>query len=119
MSIIEKKKKEKKEAEPKDFKKNKISKDKTFLVISEPVITEKSSLANALSKYVFKVANSANKTEVKKAIEGFYGVNVVSVNMLKTAPKTKRVGRGMSTDSGYKKAIVTLKSGEVIEENKK
>lgn len=125
MSILNKTKKtapvKKEKAEKqgaKDFKKNRISKDKTSSVIIEPVITEKTSFANALGKYVFKVVGSANKNEVRKAIEGFYNVNVVDVNILKTAPKPRRVGRILGEKAGFKKAIVTLKQGESIGEAK-
>lgn len=126
MSILNKNKKtdvpEKKEkaekAVVKEFKKNRITKDKTSSVIIEPVITEKTSFAAALNKYVFKVAGSANKNEVRKAIEGFYNVNVVDVNILKTAPKPRRVGKMIGKKAGFKKAIVTLKQGESISEVK-
>lgn len=99
----------------KDFKKNKISKDKISAIIFEPLFTEKISNLMPLNKYAFKVANGANKIEVKKAIEGLYEVNVTSVNMIKTSAKPKRVGRREMVKPGFKKAIVTLKAGESIE----
>lgn len=99
----------------KDFKKNKISKDKISAIIFEPLFTEKISNLMPLNKYAFKVANGANKIEVKKAIEGLYEVNVTSVNILKTSAKPKRVGRREMVKPGFKKAIVTLKAGESIE----
>lgn len=102
----------------KDFKKNKISKDKAGLVIFEPLFTEKTSNLVTLNKYAFKVANEANKIEVKKAVEGLYEVNVVSVNILKTSEKPKRIGRHERVKQGFKKAIVTLKAGESIKEIK-
>ncbi|MFA6918445.1 MAG: 50S ribosomal protein L23 [Candidatus Gracilibacteria bacterium] len=103
----------------KDFKKNKISKDKISTIVFEPLFTEKTSNLMPLNKYAFKVATQANKIEVKKAIEGLYSVNVVSVNILKTASKPKRIGRHERTEAGFKKAIVTLKAGETIEPAKK
>lgn len=103
----------------KDFRKNKLSKDKIGEIIFEPLFTEKISNLTPLNKYVFKVANQANKIEVKKAVEGLYNVNVVSVNMIKTAAKPKRVGRREMVKSGFKKAIVTLKAGQSIEPAKK
>jgi len=115
-SPVKKEKTEK--AAAKDFRKNRITKDKTSSIIIEPVITEKSSFANAIGKYVFKVAGSANKNEVRKAIEGFYNVNVVDVNILKTAAKPRRVGKIIGEKAGFKKAIVTLKQGESITEAK-
>lgn len=99
----------------KDFKKNKLSKDKISAVVFEPLFTEKISNLSPLNKYAFKVANGANKIEVKKAIEGLYEVNVVSVNIMKTATKPKRIGRHERTERGFKKAIITLKAGESIE----
>lgn len=99
----------------KGFKKNKISKDKISAIVFEPLFTEKISNLMPLNKYAFKVANGANKIEVKKAIEGLYEVNVTSVNMIKTSAKPKRVGRREMVKPGFKKAIVTLKAGESIE----
>ncbi|MFA6918482.1 MAG: 50S ribosomal protein L23 [Candidatus Gracilibacteria bacterium] len=102
----------------KEFKKNKLSKDKVSMIMIEPLFTEKISNMLPLNKYAFKVTNHANKIEVKKAIEGLYEVNVVSVNMIKTTAKPKRVGRREMMQPGFKKAIVTIKSGEVIEPSK-
>jgi len=99
----------------KDLQRNKLSKDKVGLSIIEPLITEKSSILASLNKYVFKVKGNTTKNEVKKAIEGYYNVNVMDVNILKTAPKPKRVGKWIDMKPGYKKAIVTIKSGESIE----
>lgn len=126
MTILDKVKKIKKQTDEKkpenenkiigkDFKQNKLSKDKVGLIMIEPLFTEKISYLAPLNKYVFKVANKANKIEVKKAIEGFYGVNVASVNILKTSAKPKRVGRREMVKAGFKKAIVTLNAGESIE----
>jgi len=103
----------------KDFKKNKLLKDKIGLVVLEPLFTEKTSNLAPLNKYVFKIANSANKNEVKKAIEGLYEVNVTSVNIIKTSAKPKRVGRRKMIKPGFKKAIVTLKAGESLKEIKR
>lgn len=124
MSILDKIKKT--EAKPKaekvkvtkvakDLQRNKLSKDKVGLSIIEPLITEKSSILASLNKYVFKVKGNTTKNEVKKAIEGYYNVNVLDANILKTAPKPKRVGKWIDMKPGYKKAIVTIKSGESIE----
>lgn len=98
-----------------DLRKNKLSKDKAGMVIVEPVFTEKSSNLTPFNKYVFKVKNGANKNEIKKAVEGLYGVNVIGVNILKTSAKPRRIGRREAIKPGFKKAIVTLKTGENIE----
>ena len=85
-------------------------------IIIAPVITEKSqSLASNGKTYVFKVASSANKIQIKSAIESLFGVKVKSVNTLNTKAKDKRVGRYTGKTKTYKKAIVTLVDGQAIE----
>ena len=85
-------------------------------IIIAPVITEKSqSLASNGKTYVFKVASSANKIQIKSAIESLFGVKVASVNTLNTKAKDKRVGRYTGKTKTYKKAIVTLVDGQAIE----
>ena len=89
-------------------------KDYTDIIIA-PVITEKSAHQAEHNVYTFKVASSANKTEIKKAIEAAFGVKVEKVNTLNTKAKSKRVGRYTGKTKTYKKAFVTLKDGETIE----
>ena len=85
-------------------------------IIIAPVITEKSqTLASNGKTYVFKVAKSANKIQIKQAIEEAFNVKVASVNTLNTKPKAKRVGRYTGQRKTYKKAIVTLVDGQAIE----
>ncbi len=83
-------------------------------VIEEIVVTEKSAAQGEKGIYTFKVAKSANKIQIKEAIEKAFGVKVANVNTLNTKSKKKRVGRYTGTTKTYKKAIVTLKSGETI-----
>lgn len=84
-------------------------------IIQSAVISEKSTDIKSKGKYVFKIANDANKIEVKNAIEKLYEVKVKSVNILNVKGKTKRSGRmlraGKRPDT--KKAVVTLQSGEI------
>lgn len=89
-------------------------KDYTDIIIA-PVITEKSAHQAEQNVYTFKVASSANKIEIKKAIEAAFGVKVEKVNTLNTKTKSKRVGRYTGKTKTYKKAFVTLKDGETIE----
>ena len=85
-------------------------------IIIAPVITEKSQvLASSGKVYVFKVVKSANKTQIKNAIEDLFKVKVKSVNTLNTKAKDKRVGRYTGKTKTYKKAIVTLCDGQAIE----
>lgn len=123
MSILNRVKKTEKKTEAKeatketvkDIRRNRISKDKVGLAISEPLITEKASNLVSLNKYVFKVPNNTTKNEVKKAVEGYYAVNVIDVNMIKTAFKPKRIGKNINLRAGFKKAIVTIKKGETVD----
>ena len=78
-------------------------------IIRRPVITEQSMEAVEAKKYVFEVAKSATKTEIKAAIEEIFGVKVTKVNTIRMQGKVKRTGAypaGKRAD--YKKAIVTL-----------
>lgn len=84
-------------------------------IIIAPVVTEKSASANQNGIYTFKVAKNATKTQIKSVIEREFGVHVEKVNTLNTKPKDRRVGKYTGKTKTYKKAIVTLKSGETIE----
>jgi large subunit ribosomal protein L23 len=70
-------------------------------------------------RYTFEVAKAANKLEVKKAVEEFYGVKVEEVNTLVVPAKNKsrftKAGILRGRKSGYKKAIVTLAEGDSID----
>ena len=89
-------------------------KDYTDIILA-PVITEKSAAQAEANVYTFKVAEKANKIEIKKAIEAAYGVKVVKVNTLNTKAKSKRVGRYTGKTQTYKKAFITLADGDKIE----
>jgi large subunit ribosomal protein L23 len=77
-------------------------------VIIKPVISENSMDQAALKKYTFKVAPDANKTEVKKAVEEIFDVEVAKVNIMNVKGKKKRMGRNEGMTSSSRKAIVTL-----------
>ena len=84
-------------------------------IIIRPLITEKSTTLMAEGKYVFEVAQSANKIEIAKAISQIFKVKVASVNTINVEGKVKRMGRSVGKRSDYKKAIVKLAAGETIE----
>jgi len=86
-----------------------------YEVLRRPLITEKNTLLQAQSKYVFEVAKQANKILVKKAVEAAFKVKVNSVNVLTVPGKTRRVGKQMVLTQSWKKAIVTLRQGDKIE----
>ena len=82
-------------------------------VLKRPVITEKSSEAMAEDKYTFDVDTSANKTQVKIAVEEIFDVKVDSVNIINYKPKKKRMGRYQGYTNKRRKAIVKLKEGSI------
>ncbi len=77
-------------------------------VIISPIITENTMDMAADKKYAFKVAKDSNKTEVRKALEEIFGVDVAKVNIVNVSGKKKRLGRTFGTTSSYKKAVVTV-----------
>ena len=81
-------------------------------IIIKPVITEQSMEATEDKKYVFQVANDANKIEIAKAVETlFKGVKVAKVNTISVRGRLKRMGRTAGYTSDWKKAVVTLAEG--------
>ena len=77
-------------------------------IIIKPIVTEQSMAAMAENKYTFVVSKSANKTEIKKAVEAIFGVNVEKVNTLNYDGKFKRMGRSVGRTASFKKAVVKL-----------
>ncbi|MDD6769991.1 MAG: 50S ribosomal protein L23 [Inconstantimicrobium porci] len=77
-------------------------------IIRKPVITEKSMAAMAEKKYTFIVHVSANKSQVKRAVEEVFGVKVADVKTIRTMGKNKRVGVHVGKRADLKKAVVTL-----------
>ena len=88
-------------------------------ILIKPLVTEKVSALNEQGQYGFVVNRKANKVEIKKAVEKAYGVTVESVNTMLYAGKDKtkytksRVIAGRT--SSFKKAIVKVAEGEVID----
>ena len=81
----------------------------SYDIIIRPVITERSMAAVADKKYVFEVAKTAGKIEIKKAVEEIFGVKVASVNTVTMHGKPKRLGGGRpGMTKTWKKAYVTL-----------
>jgi large subunit ribosomal protein L23 len=89
-------------------------------IIVKPVITEKmTAQGEKLNRYGFVVEKTANKVEIKSAVEKLYGVTVESVNTQNYLGKvkTRNTTRGVAIGrvNKHKKAIVTLKAGESID----
>lgn len=88
----------------------------SYDLIRRPIISEKSMetyvdrQGNEIKRYTFEVPQSANKIEIKKAVEEVFGVKVAKVNTMNITGKLKRMGRYEGRRPSWKKAIVTLTS---------
>jgi len=129
--IFKKRKPEEKKVKPeKELKEVKVEKPVTiktsktkreakigeaWRVLKTPQVTEKATGLVSQNQYVFKIWPRTNKVETKKAIEDLYGVDVISVKIIKVPRKQRRLGRIQGFRGGYKKAIVKIKEGQKIE----
>ena len=88
-------------------------------VLKRPLVTEKYTAMNEVGKYAFEVEKKANKVEIKKAVEKLYGVTVEKISTMRTQGKLKSIytkaGAVTGRKPSVKKAIVTLKAGDVID----
>ena len=84
-------------------------------IIKALIRTEKSTLYEPQGKYLFLVNSSANKIQIKRAVEQVYKVKVSDVNTLISLGKLKRVRHQLGKTPDIKKAMVTLKKGQKIE----
>ena len=83
-------------------------------LIKYPIITDKATRLLESNQYSFATDSKADKTEIKLAIEYIFQVKVTSVNTYNTPKKTRRIGRFIGNKANYKRAIVTLASGDSI-----
>lgn len=84
-------------------------------IILRPLVTEKSANSEAAANtYVFEVGETANKHEIKTAVEQFFNVKVEDVRTVRVRGKFKRFGRFYGRRSNWKKAYVTLASGHSL-----
>ena len=89
-------------------------------ILIKPIVTEKSNkLTDARRIYSFRVNRKANKLEIKKAVEDFYGVSVVDVNTVVVPGKSKtkftKAGFISGRKPAYKKAYITIAEGDTID----
>lgn len=86
-------------------------------IIGVPLMSEKSLVQRtAANQYVFRVSPTANKSEIKKAIETRFDVKVESVNTLNMTGKVKQMRGIPGRRAAWKKAVIRLKQGESIKE---
>jgi len=83
-------------------------------ILIEPVLSEKANLLREEGKYVFKVAQSANKLQIKEAVRKLFNVNPISCNVMVVGGKPKRQRNRKGYTATWKKAIVRLAKDEKI-----
>lgn len=84
-------------------------------IIKALIRTEKSTVSEPAGKYLFLVVNSANKIQIKQAVESLYKVKVKGVNTFISMGKLKKVRYQLGRTPDLKKAVVTLKEGQKID----
>jgi len=85
-------------------------------ILIRPILTEKmTNLQEKYNQYAFEVHRAANKIQIKKAVEERFNVTVTKVRTINVRGKKRRMGRFEGKRSAWKKAIVTLKEGDVID----
>ena len=87
----------------------------SYDIVKEHHISEKSTILSESNRYVFKVYSNTNKIDIKRAVEGVYGVDVLTVNIIKIPKKKRRLGKVQGFKAGYAKAIVKIQDGQKIE----
>ena len=93
-----------------------MPKEKLYTLIKSPIITEQTAqLSETLKQVVFKVDISANKKEIKKAVEKLFNVEVIKVTTSVVKGKTKRNRFGLYKKSDYKKAFVSISDESEIQ----
>ena len=92
-----------------------MSKEHYYSIILSPSITEKGTMVSASNQIVFNVARDATKVEIKKAVEGLFGVKVKAVNTLVRKGKLRVFKGRKALLSDKKKAYVTLAEGERLD----
>jgi len=87
-----------------------------YRVLEKPLVTEKSTMMQEQgNRVMFQVNRSANKLQIKDAVQNIFNVTVLDVNTINVKPRSKRFGRHQGQTKAWKKAIVLLKEGDRID----
>jgi large subunit ribosomal protein L23 len=87
-----------------------------YSILEKPLVTEKSTMMQEQgNRVMFQVRRSANKLQIKEAVQNIFNVTVLDVNTINVKPKSRRFGRHQGQTKAWKKAIVLLKEGDRID----
>ncbi len=92
-----------------------MNQNRLLTIILAPVVSEKTTMISAYNQYAFKVIKNATKREIKSAVEMLFGVNVEKVTTMNVKGKQKNYGRRIGRRSGWKKALVKVAEGQMID----
>lgn len=87
-----------------------------YRILVRPIVTEKTTRLGHDNQYAFEVALTANKLEIRKAVKAVYGVTPTGVRVMRIFGKPVRSRAGMTRRSTWRKAIITLKKGDRIDQ---
>jgi len=90
----------------------------SYSIIIRPVVSEKGTILGEQGKYIFEVAPTANKIQIKRAVEEAFAnkkVQVAAVNIVHVSGKVRRRGKSVGMTRSWKKAIVTLQAGQRLD----
>ncbi len=86
-----------------------------YEIITSPHVTEKATMGSEHNQVTFRVSKDASKPKIKEAVEALFGVKVKGVNTIVQKGKTKRFRGILGQRSDFKKAVITLEEGEIID----
>ena len=92
-----------------------VSSIEAYDIILAPLVTEKSTMGSENNQITFRVPLSATKPQIKAAIEQLFKVKINAVNTLRQKGKVKRFRGKLGKRPDYKKAVVSLADGEMID----
>ncbi len=92
-----------------------INQEKLYKVLLAPVVSEKSSTLSSFNQYVFKVAKDASKNDIARAVKLLFNVDVLGVRTLNTRGKQKVFARNLGRRASWKKAIIQVAQGQMID----
>ena len=92
-----------------------MNQEKVLKVLLGPIVSEKTTMASASNQYVFKVRTDSNKREIRAAVESLFGVKVEAVTTSNVKGKKKIVNGKVGQRIGWRRAVVKVSEGQMID----
>ena len=94
-----------------------MNQEKVLRTLLAPIVSEKTTMMSANNQYAFKVRSDSNKKEIKAAVETLFGVSVLNVTTSTVKGKKKMFKGKVGKRSNWKKAMVKVSEGQMIDVN--